>query len=107
MVTLAKRDTLHTRRQARSYLYDEAVVSKLFYTLGARFAQRQGGYTRVLRDGFRRGDAAPMAVIEYLPDGYEKRDKIISRAEAQLHPKRRSHLKRRSGNMSLTDALEE
>lgn len=64
MITLAKRGDLHARRQAASYLFDEDVVKKLFDTLGPRYAGRSGGYTRVLKTGTRRGDAAPMAVLE-------------------------------------------
>ena len=64
MITLGKRGTLHTRRQAFSYLRDEAAVSKLFAALAERYKDRNGGYTRVLKAGFRYGDNAPMAVIE-------------------------------------------
>ena len=64
LVTLAKRGNLHARRLAFARLRDEAMVAKLFGTLGPRYAERPGGYTRVLRAGFRYGDSAPMAVIE-------------------------------------------
>ena len=64
LITLAKRGDLHARRLAMSKLRDKAVVSKLFSTLAERYAGRSGGYTRVLKAGFRYGDAAPMAVIE-------------------------------------------
>ena len=65
LITLGKRGTLHTRRQALSRLNnDAAVAEKLFTTLAERYADRQGGYTRVLKAGFRYGDNAPMAVIE-------------------------------------------
>ncbi|MFO7245530.1 MAG: 50S ribosomal protein L17 [Thermaerobacter sp.] len=64
MITLAKRGDLHARRQAAAYLLDEDVVKKLFDVLGPRFADRNGGYTRVLKMGQRRGDGAPMAVVE-------------------------------------------
>lgn len=64
MVTLGKRGTLHARRQALSYIMDKAVVSKLFSELAARFAGRNGGYTRIIRTGFRRGDGAEMAILE-------------------------------------------
>jgi len=64
LVTLAKRGNLHARRLAFARLRDEALVAKLFGTLGPRYAERPGGYTRVLKAGFRYGDAAPMAVIE-------------------------------------------
>jgi large subunit ribosomal protein L17 len=64
LITLAKRGNLHSRRLALSRVRDEAMVGKLFDTLGPRYADRPGGYTRVLKAGFRYGDAAPMALIE-------------------------------------------
>ena len=64
LITLAKRGDLHARRQAHSRLRDDAMVTKLFEVLGPRYQERNGGYTRVLKAGFRYGDAAPMAVIE-------------------------------------------
>ncbi|WP_299438015.1 50S ribosomal protein L17 [uncultured Rhodospira sp.] len=64
LITLGKRGDLHARRQAFSAIRDEAVVAKLFSTLADRYKSRPGGYTRVLKAGFRYGDAAPMAVIE-------------------------------------------
>jgi large subunit ribosomal protein L17 len=64
MITLGKRGTLHTRRQAFSYLRDDAALSKLFGALAERYKDRSGGYTRVLKAGFRYGDNAPVAVIE-------------------------------------------
>jgi large subunit ribosomal protein L17 len=64
MITLAKRGDLHARRQALAYLVDEDVVKKLFDTLGPRYADRPGGYTRIVRIGPRRGDAAPVVQIE-------------------------------------------
>ena len=64
LITLAKRGDVHARRQAMSQIRDEAQVKKLFDVLGGRYAERKGGYTRVLKAGFRYGDSAPMAVIE-------------------------------------------
>lgn len=64
LVTLGKRGDLHARRQAISQIGDKDAVSKLFETLGPRYKERNGGYTRVLKAGFRYGDAAPVAVIE-------------------------------------------
>lgn len=64
LITLAKRGDLHARRLAIARLRDEAMVSKLFDTLGPRYKDREGGYTRVLKAGFRYGDSAPVAVIE-------------------------------------------
>ena len=64
LITLGKRGGLHARRQALSVLRDTGLADKLFTTLAERYAARPGGYTRVLRAGFRYGDAAPMAFIE-------------------------------------------
>jgi large subunit ribosomal protein L17 len=64
LITLGKRGDLHARRQAISRIGDAAMVAKLFETLGPRYKERDGGYTRVLKAGFRYGDSAPMAVIE-------------------------------------------
>ena len=66
LVTLGKKGGLHARRQAFAKLRDEKMVTKLFDVLSARYSERQGGYTRVLKAGFRYGDAAPMAVIEFV-----------------------------------------
>ena len=64
LITLAKKGSLHARRQAFSKLRDDKMVTKLFGTLASRYVDRQGGYTRVFRAGYRYGDAAAMAVIE-------------------------------------------
>ena len=66
LVTLGKRGDLHARRQALAVLRDEKIVAKLFSTLAERYKNRQGGYTRVLKAGFRYGDAAAMAIIEFV-----------------------------------------
>lgn len=66
LITLAKHGTLHTRRQAAAMLYDPKALQKLFSDLGKRFADREGGYTRVLKLGVRVGDNARMAMVEYL-----------------------------------------
>jgi large subunit ribosomal protein L17 len=73
MITLAKRDTLHTRRQAASFLTTPKSVKKLFDTLGARFGQRTGGYTRITRLGPRKGDGAELAVLELVGSELVKR----------------------------------
>ena len=64
LITLGKRGDLHARRQALSTIKDRALVEKMFSTLAERYAERPGGYTRVLKAGFRHGDSAPMAIIE-------------------------------------------
>ncbi|CCG39765.1 50S ribosomal protein L17 [Magnetospirillum molischianum] len=64
LITLGKRGDLHARRQAYAFLRDDKVVAKLFAEIGPRYKARNGGYTRVLKAGFRYGDCAPMAIIE-------------------------------------------
>jgi large subunit ribosomal protein L17 len=66
MVTLGKRGDLHARRQAISQIRDVDMVKKLFEVLGPRYKDRKGGYTRILKAGFRYGDSAPVAVIEFV-----------------------------------------
>jgi large subunit ribosomal protein L17 len=66
LITLAKRGDLHARRQAAAQLKEDKDVAKLFEVLGPRYKDRQGGYVRVLKAGFRYGDMAPMAIIEFV-----------------------------------------
>jgi len=66
LVTLGKRGTLHDRRRAFAALRDDATTAKLFETLGPRYQDRNGGYIRIIKAGFRYGDAAPMAMIEFV-----------------------------------------
>lgn len=70
MITLAKRGDLHARRQALSYIRSKEIVAKLFDEISGQFTERSGGYTRIIRTGVRRGDAASMAIIELV--GYEE-----------------------------------
>jgi large subunit ribosomal protein L17 len=73
MITLAKRDSLHTRRQAAAFLTTPKSVQKLFDTLGTRFGQRPGGYTRITRLGNRQGDGAELAMLELVGSELVKR----------------------------------
>jgi large subunit ribosomal protein L17 len=66
MISLGKRGDLHAKRQALGYLLDESVVKKLFDQVAPRYQDRSGGYTRILKTGFRRGDSAPMVIIEFV-----------------------------------------
>ncbi|MBV7408139.1 50S ribosomal protein L17 [Maritimibacter sp. DP1N21-5] len=66
LITLGKRGDIHARRQAAAQLKQDKHVAKLFEVLGPRYAERQGGYVRVLKAGFRYGDMAPMAIIEFV-----------------------------------------
>ena len=85
LITLAKRGDLHARRQARARLKEDQYVTKLFDILGPRYKDRQGGYVRVLKAGFRYGDMAPMAIIEFVDrdrDAKGAADKARVAAEA-------------------------
>jgi large subunit ribosomal protein L17 len=73
MITLAKRDTLHARRQAAAFLETPDAVKKLFDKLGTRFGQRNGGYTRIVRLGWRKGDGAEQAMLELVGSELVKR----------------------------------
>jgi large subunit ribosomal protein L17 len=75
VVTLAKRGDLHARRQAVSKVRDVAMVKKLFEVIGPRYKDRKGGYTRIMKAGFRYGDNAPQAVIEFVDRDVEARGK--------------------------------
>ena len=74
MITLGKRGTLHARRQAAAFLLDPEVVKKLFDAISARFAQRAGGYTRMSRLGWRKGDGAEIAMVELIGSQLKKRE---------------------------------
>lgn len=64
IITLGKKGDLHSRRQALAYLREEDVVTKLFKEIAPRYAERQGGYTRIIKKGYRRGDAAEIVLVE-------------------------------------------
>jgi large subunit ribosomal protein L17 len=90
MITLGKRETLHARRRALAFIKDPGVVSKLFTTIAPRFAQRKGGYTRIIKLGFRPGDGARLAILELIGSEYKppkaeegKRGKKAKKAEKE------------------------
>ncbi len=75
MITLGKRDSLHSRRQVAAYLMTPAATQKLFNDLAPRFADRPGGYTRIVRAGWRVGDGAKVAILELLGSELKKKEK--------------------------------
>jgi large subunit ribosomal protein L17 len=75
VITLGKRDTLHTRRQAAAYLMTPVATKKLFDDIAPRFADRPGGYTRIIHAGFRIGDGAQLAILELLGSKLKKKEK--------------------------------
>lgn len=72
MITLGKRGDLHARRRALSVIRDKTVVSKLFGELSDRYRTREGGYTRIIKVGYRFGDNAPVSILEFIPDEKKK-----------------------------------
>src|SRR5450755_213869 len=86
MITLGKRDSLHARRQAAAYLTTPEATKKLFGELAPRFADRQGGYTRIVRSGWRIGDGAELAILEFIGSELKKKDKKPRREVAEEVP---------------------
>jgi large subunit ribosomal protein L17 len=83
MVTLAKRDTLHARRQVLAMVPDTVVVKKLFDTIAARFSERNGGYTRIIKAGTRPGDRAPVVILELVDRPETPREKTKKEAKGE------------------------
>ncbi len=75
MISLGKRGDLHARRQAAAYVREREMVSKLFGELSARYRDRSGGYTRIVKMGYRAGDNAPMSIIEFVRDAEAEKTK--------------------------------
>lgn len=83
MITLGKRGDLHARRQALSTIREKSVVHKLFEELGPRYQNRPGGYTRIVKVGYRRGDASPMSIIELVTDAQRPAKQIKHKKSAE------------------------
>ncbi|MFZ0519429.1 MAG: 50S ribosomal protein L17 [Candidatus Acidiferrales bacterium] len=81
MITLGKRDSLHARRQAAAFLMTPAATDKLFDVLAPRFAERPGGYTRIIHAGWRLGDGADLAILEFIGSELKKKEKKPRRKE--------------------------
>lgn len=90
MITLGKKGSLHARRQALAVVRDKSLVGKLFGELAERYRDRAGGYTRIIKAGYRFGDNAPVSILEFIPDGKKKekakpkaKDKTKTKAKAK------------------------
>jgi large subunit ribosomal protein L17 len=86
MITLGKRDSLHARRQAASFLMTPGATKKLFADLAPRFADRPGGYTRIIRTGWRVGDGAETAILEFIGSELKKKDRKPRKGAAETAP---------------------
>jgi large subunit ribosomal protein L17 len=96
MITLGKRDTLHTRRQAAAYLMTPGATQKLFTDIAPRFADRAGGYTRIIRAGWRVGDGAKVAILELLGAKLKKRISKEKAAKKEETPEEEKEVKAKS-----------
>ncbi len=92
LITLAKNDSVHNRRQAFRSVANNELIAKLFDTLGPRFATRPGGYTRIMKLGARRGDAAEMAILELVE---RSADKTEAKADTKGEPKKKAAPKKK------------
>ena len=86
MITLGKRDSLHARRQAAAFLMTPEATQKLFTDLAPRFADRSGGYTRIIRTGWRIGDGAELAILEFIGSELKKKDRKPRKDSAKEAP---------------------
>jgi large subunit ribosomal protein L17 len=99
MIGLGKQGTLHARRQALAVIQDESVVHKLFDSLAARFKNRPGGYSRVIKIGWRMGDRAPVSIIELIP--------AEAKSEAPSGQKQSRRSRKKAGSEKAADAKKE
>ena len=115
MITLAKEGTLHKRRQAAAYIRDNDVLKKLFDVIAAKFKDRPGGYTRIIKLGFRKGDNTAVSIIELVEEDYKpakkkkakasprKEQPKTTEAEAKGKPKARSSKKESAEELGLIE----
>ncbi len=95
MITLAKRGDLSARRQAAQFLNSKAETKKLFEELAQRFKKRNGGYTRIMRLGWRPGDGAPISLIEFLPEVKEEKKRKVSRKKSSKEAEGKKKIRRK------------
>jgi large subunit ribosomal protein L17 len=104
MITLGKKGNLHARRQALAFVRDKAMVSKLFGELTERYHQRAGGYTRIIKAGYRFGDNAPVSILEFIPEEKKKEKTTKSKAKGKTKAKTQDKEEEKS---ALESTLEE
>jgi large subunit ribosomal protein L17 len=105
MITLGKRGDLQARRQALSFLMTDAAVTRLFETVAPRYGDRQGGYLRIVRTGFRKGDGGETAFIELL--GSEKQLEVKRQKRADIKAKKRAELEKQLEESKKEEVKEE
>ncbi len=108
LVTLGKNGSLHARRKALGYIRDRLVVEKLFSELAQRYMERPGGYTRIVKLGYRRGDNAPVSLVELVTEEYKakrKRRKAKPKAKTESAP-RKSSKKKSAEELGLVEEEE-
>jgi large subunit ribosomal protein L17 len=98
MITLGKRDSLHARRQAAAFLMTPVATEKLFKDLAPRFSERPGGYTRIIRAGWRLGDGAELAILEFIGSELKKKEKKARRKPAEETPEEETEEKEAVAN---------
>ena len=107
LITRSKVDTVHNRRIAAKFIQDEKILNKLFTELGPRMKDRKGGYTRILKIGFRQGDAADMVILElvdYTLPTEESKDKAAKKADASDKPAKKPAAKKASAKAKTAKA---
>jgi large subunit ribosomal protein L17 len=107
IITLGTRESLHARRQALAFVKDPGVVSKLFDTIAPRFSNRPGGYTRIIRLGFRDGDGAQMAIIELIGSEFKPAKKESKGAKGAKEAKETKETKSSSKDAAAEDEKKE
>lgn len=107
LITLARTDSVHARRQAARSIPDDALIAKLFDILGPRFATRPGGYTRIMKLGSRRGDAAEMAILEFVERSPEKTEAKDTEKETPAKGKKKAAPTKKAAPKKEAPAAEE
>ena len=102
LITLGKKGSLHARRQALAVVRDKSLVGKLFGELTERYRDRAGGYTRIIKAGYRFGDNAPVSILEFIPDG-KKKEKAKPKAKDKIKAKAKEKEEEKSALESIPE----
>jgi len=107
MITRAKSDSVHNRRMTARYIWDKEIVNKLYTEIGPRFAERNGGYCRILKIGHRQGDAADMAILELLGRNGEEEEKPAKAKKAKKAAPAKAKAPKKEAPAKVEEAQEE